>query len=261
MGCPSETELDGTLVFSVTIHDPDTGNMIDADTVPTYRVYEDETTTAIATGSMAKLDDGNTTGLYSEQLTCSTANGFETGKTYTIHILGTVGGVTGSITFVFKVMSRAANVWAYATRTLTQAATQIAAIVAGTSLTIHRGDTLALPLSDLADNTGWEKLWFTIKITNKEDDDDALVQVVLSNPTASGDGLVWIEGAAATAANGSITVLSSTSVQIDIEAVETAKLTPRTGAHWDIQMLIGDTVTTIAAGRAAITGDISRAVA
>ncbi len=86
MGCQSEVEIGANLTFSVCTHDPDTGVLTDADTVPSYRVYEDETGTAIANGSMAKLDDANTTGFYSEQLACTAANGYEDDKSYTIYI-------------------------------------------------------------------------------------------------------------------------------------------------------------------------------
>lgn len=55
-------EIDDTCVFSVNTHSPSTGAQTDADSVPTYRIYEDETTTPILTGSMAKQDDANTTG-------------------------------------------------------------------------------------------------------------------------------------------------------------------------------------------------------
>ena len=53
MGCPAQVTISENLVFSITTHDPDTGVATDADAVPTYRIYEDETSTAIATGSMA----------------------------------------------------------------------------------------------------------------------------------------------------------------------------------------------------------------
>ena len=62
MGCQSEVSVGDNLVFSVTTHDPDTGVLTDADAVPSYRLYEDETATPILTGNMAKLDDANTTG-------------------------------------------------------------------------------------------------------------------------------------------------------------------------------------------------------
>ena len=102
MGCPSEVEIGDNLVFSITTHDPDTGVLTDADAVPSYRVYEDETGTAILTGNMAKLDDANTTGFYTETITCSAANGFENGKTYSVYIEATVDGDTGGICYGFK---------------------------------------------------------------------------------------------------------------------------------------------------------------
>jgi len=103
MGCPSKCTLGDNITFSVCTHDPDTAVLTDADAVPAYRVYEDETATAITTGNMAKLDDANTTGFYTETLAVTTANGYEAGKTYTIYITAAVGGDTGGIPFGFKV--------------------------------------------------------------------------------------------------------------------------------------------------------------
>jgi hypothetical protein len=88
-------DIDDVLTFVVNTHAV-VGDASDADSVPTYRVYEDETTTPILTGSMALLDGSNTVGLYSEQLTLSAANGFELGKCYTVYITATVGGITGT---------------------------------------------------------------------------------------------------------------------------------------------------------------------
>jgi len=105
MGCPSECNLGDTLTFSVTTHDPDTGVLTDAGSVPTYRLYEDETATPILTGDMAKLDDANTTGFYTEKITCSTANGFEVNKTYTVYIEATVDSDKGGITYSFKMVA------------------------------------------------------------------------------------------------------------------------------------------------------------
>jgi len=102
MGCPTEVEIGDNLVFSVCTHDPDTGVLTDADAVPDYRIYEDETGTAILTGSMAKLDDANTTGFYSESIACTSGNGFENGKTYTIYIEATVDSDEGGMCYGFK---------------------------------------------------------------------------------------------------------------------------------------------------------------
>jgi hypothetical protein len=89
-------KIDDTPTFTVTTHTASTGAVTDADAVPAYRVYEDETGTAILTGNMAKLDDAGTTGFYSEQITLSAANGFEKGKSYNIVITAAVGAVTGA---------------------------------------------------------------------------------------------------------------------------------------------------------------------
>ncbi len=89
--------------FVVDTHNPVTGGLVDADSAPTYRVYEDETATPILTGSMALLDDGNTSGLYSERIELSLANGFEEGKSYNIRILATVNGVSGATERFFKI--------------------------------------------------------------------------------------------------------------------------------------------------------------
>ena len=105
MGCPSTVVLENNLVFSVCTHDPDTGVLTDADSVPSYRIYEDETATPILTGDMAKLDDANTTGFYTELIACTAGNGFEDGKTYTIYIEATVDGDTGGISYGFTVES------------------------------------------------------------------------------------------------------------------------------------------------------------
>ena len=102
MGCQGEVDIESNLTFSVCTHDPDTGALTDADSVPTYRIYEDETATAILTGSMAKLDDANTTGFYTELIACTAANGFESGKSYTIYIQATVDGDQGGIAYGFK---------------------------------------------------------------------------------------------------------------------------------------------------------------
>lgn len=88
--------IDETFTFEVTTVSNVTGEPTDADSVPTYRVYEDETATPILTGSMALLDSANTDGWYSEQITCSAANGFEAGKSYRIRIASVVGGANGA---------------------------------------------------------------------------------------------------------------------------------------------------------------------
>lgn len=95
--------VDDVLTFTVNTHAVATGVGTDADSVPTFRVYEDETGTAIANGSMAKLDDANTVGFYSEQLTLSAANGYEDGKSYSIYIAATVSSIAATTSHNFQV--------------------------------------------------------------------------------------------------------------------------------------------------------------
>ena len=101
MGCPTEVYLGDNLTFSICCHDPDTGVISDA-TSTLYYVYEDETAADILTGTLAKLDDANTTGFYTETIACTAANGFGVGKTYTIYVEATVDGDKGGICYSFK---------------------------------------------------------------------------------------------------------------------------------------------------------------
>lgn len=89
-------KIDDLLTFYANTTRFDTGNATDADSPPAYRTYEDETGTAILTGSMALLDSANTAGFYSEQITLSAANGFEKGKSYAIYIAATVNSIAGA---------------------------------------------------------------------------------------------------------------------------------------------------------------------
>ena len=95
-------KIDDYLTIPCNTHDPSDGSATDADAVPAYRVYEDETGTAILTGNMAKLDDANTTGFYSERIQLTAGNGLEKGKCYTIYISAAVGGVTGTMHHTFQ---------------------------------------------------------------------------------------------------------------------------------------------------------------
>ncbi len=95
-------KIDDNLTFAVNTHTPSTGAATDADAVPAYRVYEDETATPIVTGNMALLDSANTAGFYSEQIALSAANGFEKGKSYNIYVSAAVGGTTGTISHDFQ---------------------------------------------------------------------------------------------------------------------------------------------------------------
>ena len=153
----------------------------------------------------------------------------------------------------------AAEVWAYAARTLTQSAAAVASAVAGSTITATRGDTLSAALTDIGALTNYSKIWFTVKADDADTDAESLVQIELS------DGLKYINGAAATtASNGSITINDEATgkVTILLEAPETAKLSPGS-YHYDIQILrsTGIAVSTLSSGTFIVSADYTRAVA
>lgn len=80
-----------------------TGVAVDADSTPTFAVYEESTDTDIGVGgNMTKRTslDGN----YRASFTASAANGFEVGKFYTVIGSATIGGVaTKGVLKAFRV--------------------------------------------------------------------------------------------------------------------------------------------------------------
>ena len=95
-------KIDDYMTFPCNTHKV-SGDAFDADAVPTYRVYEDETATAITSGSFAKLDDANTLGFYTERVQLTAALGFEKNKTYTIYITATVDSKQGTMSHSFQI--------------------------------------------------------------------------------------------------------------------------------------------------------------
>ena len=66
------------------------GAATNADSTPTVVVAEDGTDMAYA-----PTVTNVATGLYKVQLDCTTGNGFESGRRYSVYAVATVGGVTG----------------------------------------------------------------------------------------------------------------------------------------------------------------------
>lgn len=262
MGCQTTVSLGDNLTFSITCHDPDTGVLTDASSDPIWRLYENEVTTPILTGTMAKLDDANTTGFYTELVACTAANGFETGKSYTIYIEATVDSDTGGISFAFVVETIAADVWANATRTLTQTAASVIATVSGSVITQYRGNTWAIALTGLGALTNYVSLYFSLKYNAAGSEDDALVRIK-DNASGSGDGLERINQVApSAAADGSITidVEADGDITINLTAGQTSLLPLKMDLYYDIKVVFAATVTTLSDGQFNVVGDISKAV-
>jgi len=152
----------------------------------------------------------------------------------------------------------AAEIWTSTTRTLTQTAAQVAAVLAGSDITVQRGDTLSVALTGLGNIAARTKLYFTVKVNPSRDPDTAAILKI--EETA---GLTVVNGAAyTTVANGDITVddAAAGDVTITVDEAVTALLSVASGLYYDIQMVSAAGVTTLTAGRLTVAADVTRAV-
>lgn len=89
-------KLDQSFHFTFTTRRADTGAATDADSLPTFSVYEELNDTAVGSGNCAKRDDANTTGYYYASAQITAAAGYEVGKTYEVKANATVNTVADS---------------------------------------------------------------------------------------------------------------------------------------------------------------------
>lgn len=89
-----EHQLTKYFEFPFGVQVPGTGAAVDADALPTYRVYEENNDVAVATGNCAKRDDAGTTGYYFARAQVTTGAGYEEEKDYYVEAIAIVGGVT-----------------------------------------------------------------------------------------------------------------------------------------------------------------------
>jgi hypothetical protein len=183
-----------------------------------------------------------------------------------------VDGLAGdtSVAGVIRVVAdnnsllEATDVWASATRTLTQSAAAVAEAVSGSTITITRGDTLSAALTGLASNTGYVSIDFTVKKSPDDADNDAILRI-RKNASGTDDGLLRLNGAAlvspVVATDGSITVASSTALTMALAARASDDLVPAAGYFYEIQIITASAVTTITSGVCNISADITRAIA
>jgi len=78
-----------------------TGAAADGDSVPTWRVYEDNTATPVTTGSFATLN--SQTGFYVAAITLAAAIGYEKGRSYALRTACTVAGIIGADVDSFQI--------------------------------------------------------------------------------------------------------------------------------------------------------------
>ena len=254
-----------TITVQFCVSDPATAGLVNADALPTGVLALNGANNA-ATVTITNL----ATGIYRAAVTLPTLTD---GDELQLRIAATVGGVAGGgiVWHGYGVTKRpadvfaalpaaltAAAVWSYVTRTLTQTAAQVAAALAGSDLTIHRGDTFSATLTGLGSLPGRTALWFTVKRTPaSEADSAAKIQI---EETA---GLTTLNGADyATPAHGSLSVNGGeNAVTIAIHGIATAQLSVGQQWEYDLQVLDADgDPYTIAEGQLTVDADVTRAL-
>lgn len=212
-----------------TLRHPTTGAAADATGTPTGALYVNGVLNA-ATVTVTKPTG---TGLYLASLTLPT---LMAGQQAALLIAATVAGV--SITeIVWRDMADADTLWTGAsTRTLTSSAAATTAAVSGSTLTVTRFATYSAELSGLTIPADWLEVWLTAKTDAKDLDSAAVLQVLESNPGAVGDGVQHLEGAAGTAADGSLTVDQVAGTVTLALGAATDGLSEHTGLYYDVKV-------------------------
>ena len=123
-----------------------------------------------------------------------------------------------------------------------------------------RGNTWSISAT-IGAITGYTSLWFTVKHSKDDADSEAILQIKLNEPSAN-DGLIYKNGSdSVTAGNGSITVSDDTTGEIIIALDEADTDDMPVGAfYYDIQALIGSTITTPDSGTFTVTADVTRSI-
>jgi hypothetical protein len=93
--------LENVLHHKIQTSSVTTGAATDADTAPTWAVYEDSTATPVTTGSYSTLNAQ--TGFYTAALTLAALIGYEKGKTYSIRYQATVAAIIGADVDIFQI--------------------------------------------------------------------------------------------------------------------------------------------------------------
>ena len=92
----ADVPLGEVIHFDALTFNSTTGAAADADSAPTFCVYEEATDTALTNcDTVIMTKRTSLTGNYRGTFTASTANGFEVGKWYIVIAIAIVGGITG----------------------------------------------------------------------------------------------------------------------------------------------------------------------
>ena len=136
----------------------------------------------------------------------------------------------------------------------------VVSAVEGSTITILRGDTFSVSLTDTGDLTDYVSIDFTAKSDKLQTDDEATIRI-RKNASGVGDGLLRLNGAAPTTETGSITIDDEATGDITVTLDETATDDLSTGSYsYDIQLITATTVKTLTSGKLIVISDVTRSV-
>jgi hypothetical protein len=147
----------------------------------------------------------------------------------------------------------AAEVWANTTRTLTNAGVSVTSPATGDPLEIYKDSTVVISLTALGSIAGLDqagdKLYFTAKENLDDADSSAIIQIYILAPgagTPGADTLTYINGAAATATDGIVTIVDKTTGAINITlypaAADDLPIYAATPLYWDVKTFDDETI-------------------
>lgn len=251
-------------------------NAIDADALAADAVTEIGTGISVSAPTVAQIDAQLTSTHGSGAWT--TATGFATPTNVsdgTATVVASIGalnnlsaaGVWGygsGRTLTSGAAPSEAQIWGYATRTLTSPTpgSTTPPAISGSTLSITKAVSFDVTMTGLTIPSTWTKVYFTVKTATNVADNVSMIQIVKSNPGAGGDGLLYANGATAgDATQGSLTIdQPGGNITIAITDDETSVLTA--GAYvYDFKVVTSASKSTIlAAGQATIGTPVTLAV-
>ena len=152
----------------------------------------------------------------------------------------------------------ASAVWENASRTLTQSAASVSAAVTGANVTVYRGTTWSISLTGLPSLTLYDVVYFSVK--EKVGDADTAAWLRIKNGASGLER--FMSAAPASAANGTLTTPTSTSITVTINEAETVNALLKNNLLYDIKGIDNDgNVDLVSSGGLFnIGGDLTRAI-
>lgn len=95
--------LSSVMTVYLQTQSPNTASAVDADVLPSYRVYGNVNATPLTSGVFAALDSANTDGYYAVQVALSVTDGFSASGTYCVRKVALVCAVLAAQLDIFRI--------------------------------------------------------------------------------------------------------------------------------------------------------------